>query len=482
MTDSTRSFSAWLVVMPLMAIAATSLAQQGTVSTSGTGTAGVRIESFTAFPDVVVQTGNASASAFRIFNSANTELFRVSANGNVGIGTTSPSQKLEIFNGTSSGAVVVSTPGSTDFAPGAPIGGLRLAWQFGSFAPNSVDLQAVRGSGATDGAGLAIFTSPSNTQSVERMRITSAGRVGIGMSDPSQPLEVNGNVLVRPATGSFSVGKPAPPGYAFHAASTTPGVSSALQLRSNYANASTSYAGNFGTFGTYLAHNRDPQNGAFVDAAAAPNQGNAAQLVLGDTMPGRLRLFSIANFPGGVEMIRFVVKYDGNVGIGPGVEQLMAARPDKRLVVAGDIEVSGNINAKFQDVAEWVDAADDLQPGTVVVLDPDRDNRVMTSSRAYDTTVAGVVSAQPGLTLGETAAEREAIATMGRVRVRVDATAAPIAIGDLLVTSDRPGYAMKSTPIDVAGRALHRPGTIIGKALQPLAGGAGEILVLLSMH
>jgi hypothetical protein len=30
--------------------------------------------------------------------------------------------------------------------------------------------------------------------------------------------------------------------------------------------------------------------------------------------------------------------------------------------------------------------------------------------------------------------------------------------------------------------AIHRPGTIIGKALEPLEGGVGEILVLLSLQ
>jgi hypothetical protein len=41
---------------------------------------------------------------------------------------------------------------------------------------------------------------------------------------------------------------------------------------------------------------------------------------------------------------------------------------------------------------------------------------------------------------------------------------------------------MKSIPIDLNGIAIHRPGTIIGKALEPLANGQGEILVLLSLQ
>lgn len=147
-----------------------------------------------------------------------------------------------------------------------------------------------------------------------------------------------------------------------------------------------------------------------------------------------------------------------------------------------DLVVDGNIAAKYQDVAEWVPATVAMPPGTLVVLNGAKSNEVMPSTRPYDTTVAGVVSAQPGLLLGEAGASKAKIATTGRVKIRVDATSRPIAIGDLLVTSDKPGLAMRSEPIDVGGVKIHRPGTLIGKALEPLAGGEGEILVLLSLQ
>ena len=148
----------------------------------------------------------------------------------------------------------------------------------------------------------------------------------------------------------------------------------------------------------------------------------------------------------------------------------------------GDVAVNGNINAKYQDLAEWVPAAQAMEPGTVVVLNPRRSNEVMPSTEAYDTTVAGVVSAQPGVILGEAAPSKARIATTGRVRIRVDASQRPIRIGDLLVTSGRPGVAMRSEPIEFAGVKIHRPGTLIGKALEPLDRGEGEILVLLSLQ
>src|SRR5207249_3778868 len=91
---------------------------------------------------------------------------------------------------------------------------------------------------------------------------------------------------------------------------------------------------------------------------------------------------------------------NGNVGIG-------TTTPTARLDVNGDANVSGNatvagnIGAKYQDVAEWVETAEPLEPGTVVIVDPAASNRVVPARRAYDTRVAGAVSKQPGLILGE---------------------------------------------------------------------------------
>jgi len=147
-----------------------------------------------------------------------------------------------------------------------------------------------------------------------------------------------------------------------------------------------------------------------------------------------------------------------------------------------DLIVDGSVSSKYQDLAEWVPASAPMAAGTVVVLNTAQNNEVMPSARSYDTSVAGVVSAQPGMLLGEASASKAKIATTGRVRVHVDATAHGIKIGDLLVTSDKPGAAMRSEPVDIGGVKLHRPGTLIGKALEPLAEGEGEILVLLSLQ
>ena len=180
----------------------------------------------------------------------------------------------------------------------------------------------------------------------------------------------------------------------------------------------------------------------------------------------------------------FVIDGSGHVGIGVWSPSSYALDVSGTLHVSGNALFSGtvtgaNIQANYQDVAEWVPASEAMTAGTVVVIDPAAVNGVKPSSRSYDTGVAGVVSAQPGVLLGQAGQAKEKIATTGRVKVRVRG---PIAAGELLVTSDTPGVAMRSEPVDVAGIKMHRPGTLIGKALEPLKEGTGEILVLLSLQ
>lgn len=178
--------------------------------------------------------------------------------------------------------------------------------------------------------------------------------------------------------------------------------------------------------------------------------------------------------------IQMIVRANGFVGIGN-------TAPAKTLDVTGDINASGTITggtvtAKYQDVAEWVESSQDLPAATVVILDPGKSNQVVASTQSYDSRVAGVISLKPGVTLGEGGEGRVLVATTGRVKVKVDASNGPINIGDLLVSSDKEGVAMKSVPVEIGGVRIHRPGTLIGKALEPLAQGTGEILVLLSLQ
>jgi len=127
------------------------------------------------------------------------------------------------------------------------------------------------------------------------------------------------------------------------------------------------------------------------------------------------------------------------------------------------------------DIAEYFSVAEDPEPGTVMVIG--EDSKLQCSCTAYDTTVAGIVSTAPGVSLGtndDGNIGEKLIAVAGRVPCKVDATYAPIIPGDLLTTSDTPGHAMKATAPQI--------GTILGKALEPLDSGTGVIEVLVTLQ
>jgi hypothetical protein len=135
------------------------------------------------------------------------------------------------------------------------------------------------------------------------------------------------------------------------------------------------------------------------------------------------------------------------------------------------------------DVAEFMPVTEEVVPGTVLVIGDD--GKLRPSSTPYDTRVAGIVSTDPGVTLGtkEDGNPGEAqIAVAGRVPCKVDATKAAIHAGDLLTTSDNPGYAMKAEPIEVSGRTFYPSGIVLGKAMGTLESGTGTIEVLVTLQ
>jgi len=418
--------------------------------TNGSGTAaGVRVDAVTATTGnggaLVLNTPSGSnhlmfetsgvqkwvqyvnGNDLRFYAAGGGDRFTMQSTGNVGIGTTSPSERLHVAGGSLS---VIrnemslwlannSAGGETDWAQNAYY---NSGWKY-RLTDEASRIQLLDGktifSSAAAGSADASLTWTNN------LSILQNGNVGIGTTGPP-------SVFTVQTTGADNAGE--------------------KYLRVKSTNSYT---------------------GILLDPGQA---GDAGWLIMGG-FPGAgdftLREYGVGNY--------FTVKKStGFVGIGN-------PNPTKKLDVTGDINATGtitggNIVAKYQDVAEWVESSQSLPAGTVVVLDQTKSNQVIASTHAYDTRVAGVISAQPGITLGEKSDSKVLVATTGRVKVRVDATNGPIQVGDLLVTSDTAGVAQKSEPLLLGGVPIHRPGTLIGKALEPLAKGTGEILVLLSLQ
>ena len=127
------------------------------------------------------------------------ERMRVSSDGNVGIGTTSPNK---VSYGANAKVLTVLDEGTAGDYGAIEIGGYRtndgLVGDLNFFnTDGSGTLQAraiVRGirDGANDALGISFFTEATGGSCDEKMRITSAGNVGIGTTSPGADLHVGG--------------------------------------------------------------------------------------------------------------------------------------------------------------------------------------------------------------------------------------------------------------------------------------------------
>jgi len=142
--------------------------------------------------------------------------------------------------------------------------------------------------------------------------------------------------------------------------------------------------------------------------------------------------------------------------------------------VTGDLHVYGNIfGGTGADLAERFAILGDAEPGDVMVISS-IPQTLEVSGSAYSLDVAGVISTEPAH-LMNTDEDGLPLALSGRVPVKVTSENGPIAIGDLLVSSSTPGHAMRCESIKDCY------GAVIGKALEPLDGDEGEIMILISL-
>ena len=92
--------------------------------------------------------------------------------------------------------------------------------------------------------------------------------------------------------------------------------------------------------------------------------------------------------------------------------------------------------------------------------------------------IPGAGDYRPGITLDKHSSRtnRVPIGLLGKVYCKVDAQYGSIEVGDLLTTSPTAGHAMK------ADDPLKAFGSVLGKALRPLAAGQGLVPILITLQ
>jgi hypothetical protein len=132
---------------------------------------------------------SASTNTFSITSSSTANMLVLNGNGNVGIGTTTPSQPLQVYGNVligsgadSSGLKLRGTDGST----------LRVLDVTNSGNINSINFGAV-GAGGDLRAHATNHLFLANNGVTEYMRITSTGNVGVGTTTPFAQLSVHAN-------------------------------------------------------------------------------------------------------------------------------------------------------------------------------------------------------------------------------------------------------------------------------------------------
>ena len=148
----------------------------------------------------IVYMGSWSSHDVR-FRTGNADQLTINTSGNVGIGTTGPNGKLDIYSTSGDQINLVATENAGDV-------GLKLAWFGANRSEDNQEMAYIRGLLSTNNGGapnvqqgaLAFGTSGS-----ERFRVSSTGNVGIGDTSPAALLTVgSGDLFQVNSSGNIS--------------------------------------------------------------------------------------------------------------------------------------------------------------------------------------------------------------------------------------------------------------------------------------
>jgi hypothetical protein len=374
-----------------------------------------------------------------VIRTNNAEALRVTADGNVGVGTTTPGARVDVAGGAGTAINGTSSAGNgVDGTSSAAIGVEGVSSTQAGVFGSSDSSDGIRGS-SNSGTGINGLSDSGTAVSAN-----SASGIGLTAHSGSQ------DGVVASSDSGNGVRATASSGAGMIATSTNAdGVEGDTTNGNGLGGRSTTGRG-------------------VVGNTSHPAGGGAAAAVLGINTGG------------------------GDIFIG----QVPTSSTDPTLKHVARIDSSGKgffdggTADSGADYAEAIPAPDasSLAPGDVLAIDPREGNHVTLADSPNSQLVAGVYSTKPSvLAIGNRGIDSNLagtvpVAMLGVVPTKVSAENGAIRTGDLLTTAGTPGYAMKARAVDVGGVAIYPTGTILGKALAPLASGRGTIEVLLMMR
>jgi hypothetical protein len=388
-----------------------------------------------------------------------------SFNGNVGIGTTAPGQKLDVRGNIdltgdvymdNNKAIRIDANSHTNLILGNfNDGGFAYGGTYNLNLAVEGDVKANRfciGDADCKSDWTSIGGASGWTDDGTTVRLTTASdNVGIGTASPSAKLEVNGTAKINGGDFEF---------WFDNTTDTTAAIDTALRLRKNdgtgnfhkYINTAGGVSPVYETDGFAYHELYNPGDGIYrFQTATSGLAGNA------------------------ISWLDTLAFLDGNVGVG-------TTAPGYKLHVNGTVYASQYYGGAC-DIAERYNADDeekgDLEPGDILSLSRSGDLKVGKSKQAYDTMVIGVFSTDPMLTMGEfedsNNEDNPPVALLGRVPTKVTNENGAIEIGDLIVSSSKEGHGMKCDEYSKC------QGAVVGKALENFNGEEGVIEVLINV-
>lgn len=381
-----------------------------------------------------------------------TEMARITADGESAWNTTTSTQNAGLrFYTTSTGTITEKMRIANDGTTTLNVGGVSSTHQF-NYNESGGEIQLID----STGAGPILLD---NVSGLARLYKVGTGAMSIGTTGANYlQFITNGTERLRLDSGGnvgVGVSNPGAYGYRFGVGDPSDAFTNKIGMLTRYATA------------TLVADGDTAGNGGQLDVSWASGGQGPLRFTL--TNSEKMRIASSGNVGIGNTAPAHTLSVTGTAAISTSLQvaNITTGANTTAGTITGNwtLTAGSRLQATYADIAEKYVADDTYEPGTVLMFGGEQE---VTLATTFDSTkVAGVVTTNPAYSMNSALeAEHVAeIALQGRVPCKV---IGPVEKGDLMVSAIN-GHAIANNEA--------RAGTIIGKALENFTGELGIIEV-----